>query len=136
MCHCVLSTIARYVFLANNVFGSQGRHTILILDIQFHQPILNDLARELKQMCPMNVFDIEELPVNQSSSSSKKSVSANKDVHAVVARPRDCTMCRECIRTNGWENNDRVNLMRAANHYIFTVETTGCLPPEVLVKQV
>lgn len=69
----------------------------------------------------MGVFDIEEL--------GKK-----KTKRAVVSRPRDCTMCRECIRREGWDR--RVALKRVANHFIFTVESTGILPPEEIVKRV
>lgn len=75
----------------------------------------------------MNVFDIEELGTK---------VNNKNETRAIAARPRDCTMCRECIRTNGWENGDRVKLQRVASHFIFTVESTGCIPPEILVKQV
>jgi len=98
----------------------------LLPDVQFHNPVKNALATELKALCPMNVFDIEEI-------AGKKGAAA--ETVAVTARPRDCTMCRECIRSNGWENSDRVKLTRVADHYIFTVESSGCLPPEVLVKQ-
>lgn len=94
----------------------------LLPDVQFHNPVKNELAAELKALCPMNVFDIEDM--------------GKKGTVAVTARPRDCTMCRECIRTGGWENGDRVKLLRVANHFIFTVESTGCLPPEELVRQV
>lgn len=104
----------------------------LLPDVQFYNPVKNALATELKALCPMNVFDIEEV---SSGGSSKKDKGGEKETVAVAARPRDCTMCRECIRTNGWENGDRVKLTRAADTYIFSVESTGCLPPEVLVKQ-
>jgi DNA-directed RNA polymerase alpha subunit len=43
-------------------------------------------------------------------------------------------MCRECIRKDGWDR--RVALKRVANHFIFTVESTGILPPEEIVKRV
>jgi DNA-directed RNA polymerase I and III subunit RPAC1 len=76
----------------------------------------------------MQVFDIEDL-VQQDSGKKKTTVKT-----AVVARPRDCTMCRECIRKEGWE--ERVHLKRIANHFIFTVESSGCIPPETLVKEV
>lgn len=36
---------------------------------------------------------------------------------AKVARPRDCTLCRECIR-GGKEWEDRVSLRRVKNHFI------------------
>lgn len=46
-----------------------------------------------------------------------------------VARPRDCTMCRECIREPGW--NEKVSLSRIADHFIFGIESVGMLPPKV-----
>ena len=70
-------------------------------------------------MCPLQVFDIEDI---------------RGVPHATVARPRDCTMCRECIRREGW--NERVELRRVADHFIFTVESTGCMTPVDLVKEV
>lgn len=68
----------------------------------------------------MQVFDIEDI----------MGVST-----AVVARPRDCTMCRECIRKEGWEEG-RVELRRKADHFIFTVESVGCLKPVDIVREV
>ena len=72
---------------------------------------------------------------------------------AVTARPRDCTMCRECTRHDGWSN--KVNLRRIgilrllaqlfsyllahslthtlADHYIFTVESAGSMAPEQII---
>lgn len=71
-------------------------------------------------MCPLRVFDIEDM---------------GKGVQtAVAARPRDCTMCRECIRTKDWM--EYVDLRRVSNHFIFSVETTGAMAPEVLVQEV
>ncbi len=66
----------------------------------------------------MKVFDIEDLG----------GVST-----AVVKRPRDCTMCRECIRKDGWD--ERVELKRKADHFIFTVETSGALAPKDIVRE-
>jgi DNA-directed RNA polymerases I and III subunit RPAC1 len=68
----------------------------------------------------MQVFDIEDI----------KGLPT-----ATVARPRDCTMCRECIRKEGWEEG-RVELKRQANHFIFSVESVGILKPEVIVREV
>lgn len=78
----------------------------------------NELATELKAMCPMQVFDIEDVGGVPT---------------AVAARPRDCTMCRECIRLEGW--NERVQLRRKADHFLFSVESTGCLAPEDIVVE-
>ncbi|KAJ0791968.1 putative DNA-directed RNA polymerase, RpoA/D/Rpb3-type, RNA polymerase, RBP11-like subunit [Helianthus annuus] len=52
---------------------------------------------------------------------------------ATVARPRACTLCRECIREPGWE--EKVALRRVKDHFIFTIESTGALPPEVLFTE-
>lgn len=90
----------------------------LLPEIVFPTPITGDLAGELAEMCPLQVFDIEDI----------RGVPT-----AVAARPRDCTMCRECIRREGWDS--RVQLRRVANHFIFTVESSGCIAPVDLVKQ-
>ena len=79
-------------------------------------------ARELVKKCPMNVFDIEDV-----------GGAGGDEVRAVVSRPRNCTMCRECIRGDDW--NERVQLRRVRNHYIFSVETTGAYTPANVVKE-
>jgi DNA-directed RNA polymerase I and III subunit RPAC1 len=89
----------------------------IYIDIDFLQPVSGKLAEELKEICPMKVFDIEEI---------------GKSLSATVARPRDCTMCRECIRLDGW--SERVRLRRKANHFLFSVESVGSIPPEVIVR--
>jgi hypothetical protein len=75
-------------------------------------------ANALKEICPMNVFDIEDLG----------GVST-----ATVARPRDCSMCRECIRQEGW--SERIRLRRKADHFLFSVESVGNMAPEVIVQE-
>ena len=72
-------------------------------------------AAALKAACPMDVFDIEDLGGTPT---------------ARVARPRDCTMCRECIRPAALAG--KVELGRVAEHFIFQVESTGAVPPEAL----
>ena len=52
---------------------------------------------------------------------------------AVVARPRDCTLCRECLREPAWE--PRVVLERVNTHFLFSVESTGAAPAATLVKE-
>jgi len=75
-------------------------------------------AEQLVEKCPKNVFDIEDI----------KGVKT-----AVTSRPRDCTMCRECIREPGWENN--VELLRKKDHFIFHIESTKILPPKILFEE-
>nr|KJB33761.1 hypothetical protein B456_006G029900 [Gossypium raimondii] len=69
---------------------------VLLEDIEY------DLAEELKSKCPVNVFDIEDLGKGRR--------------RATVARPRACTLCRECIRGDDWEK--RVALRRVKDHFI------------------
>eukprot|EP00188_Purpureofilum_apyrenoidigerum_P001541 Plantae.Rhodophyta-Purpureofilum_apyrenoidigerum.ctg18592.p1 GENE.Plantae.Rhodophyta-Purpureofilum_apyrenoidigerum.ctg18592~~Plantae.Rhodophyta-Purpureofilum_apyrenoidigerum.ctg18592.p1 ORF type:complete len:396 (+),score=62.86 Plantae.Rhodophyta-Purpureofilum_apyrenoidigerum.ctg18592:53-1189(+) len=72
-------------------------------------------ATALLDKCPADVFDIED------------------SGRAVVSRPRQCTMCRECIREAGWER--KVKLSRVRDHFIFSIESVGALRPEDLFMQ-
>ncbi|XP_061353173.1 uncharacterized protein LOC133297953 isoform X2 [Gastrolobium bilobum] len=87
---------------------------VLLKDVE------DELAEELKNKCPVGVFDIEDIGKGKR--------------RATVARPRACTLCRECIR-GGKEWEDRVSLRRVKDHFIFTIESTGALPPEVLFTE-
>eukprot|EP01116_Phalansterium_solitarium_P003805 TRINITY_DN14632_c0_g1_i1.p1 TRINITY_DN14632_c0_g1~~TRINITY_DN14632_c0_g1_i1.p1 ORF type:complete len:371 (+),score=115.02 TRINITY_DN14632_c0_g1_i1:130-1242(+) len=91
----------------------------LMPDISILKPIMDDEAEELKKVCPMGVFDIEDL-----GKGHKKSV---------VARPRACTMCRECIREPKFQ--ERIRLARIKNHFIFSVESTGILPATRIFRE-
>jgi hypothetical protein len=123
-------------------YWSRPNACLVLTDIVFPAPVTGADAVELKvcerpffldflslymtsllpqAICPMNVFDIEDM-------------GKHKIPTAVVARPRDCTMCRECIRREGW--NNKVHLRRVADHFIFTVESSGCMPPADIVKEV
>ncbi|XP_010450451.1 PREDICTED: DNA-directed RNA polymerases I and III subunit rpac1-like [Camelina sativa] len=112
-------------------------------------------AEELVKVCPRKVFDIEEMGQGRK--------------RATVARPRDCSLCRECLREGDetiegeakskgkaeaksegkteaksegkaeakgkrdWV--DQVALRRVKNHFIFTIESTGSQPPDVLFTE-
>eukprot|EP01121_Diplochlamys_sp_Union-15-3_P020782 TRINITY_DN8204_c0_g1_i1.p1 TRINITY_DN8204_c0_g1~~TRINITY_DN8204_c0_g1_i1.p1 ORF type:complete len:384 (-),score=69.21 TRINITY_DN8204_c0_g1_i1:53-1168(-) len=81
-------------------------------------PIKGKKAIELVNKCPMKVFDIEDIggePVTR------------------VANPRRCTMCRECIREDEWE--DKILLRKVKDHFIFSVESTGILSPAEIFEQ-
>jgi DNA-directed RNA polymerase I and III subunit RPAC1 len=98
----------------------------LLSEIILKQPVEGAAAKELVEMCPMGVFDIEDIaPAKGSKEGPTK--------RARVANPRACTMCRECIRREGW--SDRVELRKNANHFVFSVESSGCMAPEVIVRQ-
>jgi len=90
----------------------------LLPEISFQQDITGKDAEELVEICPMKVFDIEDL---------------GKTKRAVVARPRNCTVCRECIRPAKF--TDKIRLGRVKDHFIFSVESTGILPPRILFQE-
>lgn len=87
----------------------------MLPEVELKEPVSGAQAHELVKKCPMNVFDIED------------------SGSCVVARPSQCTMCRECIREPEW--NDLVSLSRKRDHFIFSVETTGALPAPTLVDE-
>lgn len=92
----------------------------MLPEVVLLEEVEDEAAEELKAKCPVGVFDIEDI------GKGKK--------RATVARPRACTLCRECIR-GGKQWEDRVSLRRLKNHFIFTIESTGSLPPEVLFTE-
>jgi DNA-directed RNA polymerase I and III subunit RPAC1 len=88
----------------------------LMPSIRFDRPVQGERAARLKQLCPMNVFDIEDVGGTPT---------------ATVARPLQCTMCRECIRDDDWHGY--VNLGRVKDEFLFSVESTGAVSPQRLV---
>ncbi|CDF35709.1 unnamed protein product [Chondrus crispus] len=86
----------------------------MLPEVNLKTRVVGATAKRLVNLCPAKVFDIED------------------DV-AVVARPRDCTVCRECIREPEWE--ERVELTRKRDHFIFSVESTGAMPAPTLVTE-
>ncbi|KAF8413518.1 hypothetical protein HHK36_001508 [Tetracentron sinense] len=91
----------------------------MLPEIVLLEEVEDEMAEELVKKCPVNVFDIEDV--------------AKGKKRAAVARPRACTLCRECIRGEDWDK--RVALRRVKDHFIFTIESTGGLPPEVLFTE-
>nr|WCZ58591.1 DNA-directed RNA polymerases I and III subunit RPAc1 [Andalucia godoyi] len=84
---------------------------ITIVDEEFFR---GENAKELVKRCPMGVYDIE-------------------DGHAIVAKPRNCTMCRECIREKGWE--DKIKLQRLRQHFVFSIESVGMMSATDIFRQ-
>jgi DNA-directed RNA polymerase I and III subunit RPAC1 len=80
-------------------------------EILIKEKLTSAESSELVKKCPMKVFDIEDGKFFFPGGELNVRVG-----HAVVARPRDCTMCRECIREPEWEK--RVQLNRIKDHYI------------------
>jgi DNA-directed RNA polymerase I and III subunit RPAC1 len=69
----------------------------LLPDIVFKSVIKNEKAKQLKELCPMGVFDIED--------SGK----------IYVKNVKKCTMCRECIRDTDFKED--IELGKLENQY-------------------
>lgn len=89
----------------------------LVPDIRFKKDILNEDAKELKNLCPVGVFDIEDL--------------GNNKKRAVVGDARKCTTCRECIRPQKFA--EAVDLGKQKDRFEFHVESLGVYSPADLV---
>lgn len=103
--------------------GSGSRS--VLKNVKLNSPMIKPVSQvwdenawRLKKMCPRNVFDIED---------------ALGHCRPVVARPRDCTLCRECTRHPGW--SQRVKLGRKRDHYIFTICSVGQYKARKLLKR-
>ena len=90
----------------------------LLPEVNFAKPITGKPARDLVALCPMKVFDLEDL---------------GQTVQARAANPRNCSMCRECVRYEPF--SELVQLRRDRRHFIFSVESVGMYLPEDIVRE-
>lgn len=72
----------------------------LLPEVVLNRSIMGEEAEKLKVKCPLNVFDIEDSKI-------------------VVARPRDCSVCRECIRDPSMASS--ITLTRVRNHFLCNI---------------
>ena len=82
--------------------------------VEIQQEVKGSDALAMKAKCPMNVFDIE-------------------DSLLVVKNPKNCTVCRECIRNP--KDRDIISLSRLRTHFLFKVESTGAISAEEVFKR-
>ncbi|RVW50296.1 DNA-directed RNA polymerases I and III subunit RPAC1 [Vitis vinifera] len=90
----------------------------MLPEVVLLQEIEDEKAEELVKKCPVNVFDIEDI-----AKAHARSISVSRNAlwnigkkKATVARPRACTLCRECIRGDDWDKH--VAIRRVKNHFI------------------
>lgn len=93
----------------------------LMPHVAITEPILNEDAVRIKNVCPTNVFDIEDI-------NKKKG-----DKQLTVARPSDCTMCRACISDPAVGN--KIFLGKEKMRYQFTIESIGVIDPIELMEK-
>ncbi len=88
-------------------------------DIRITEPIIDQEASDLKALCPMGVFDIEDLGKN------------NKKTAIVKDGGIACTTCRECIRDDRFSR--KIDLGKKKEEFEFHVESVGIYTPDELV---
>ncbi|XP_061600958.1 DNA-directed RNA polymerases I and III subunit RPAC1 [Cololabis saira] len=91
----------------------------LLPEITILEPVEGEKAERLKRCFSRGVIDLEE------------NVNGKKVAKVVNSRLDTCS--REFIRHS--DLKDLVKLGRVRDHFIFTVESTGSLPPDVLVTE-
>ena len=84
-------------------------HYRMLPDIRFKEKITGSDAKELKKLCPMGVFDIEDL--------------GSTKVATVVNNGEACTACRECVRHEKFA--DKIDLGKKKDVFEFHVESVG-----------
>lgn len=91
----------------------------LATDIKLTKEIEGDDARELKALCPMGVFDIEDLGKGK--------------LRAKLGDQEKCTTCRECIRHDKFAT--RIDLGKKKDVFEFHIESLGIYKPhEIMVE--
>lgn len=91
----------------------------LLPEITLLQPIVGELADRLKKCFTQGVIKVNK--------------DKNGDKIAYVVNPRKDTGTREIFRDE--QLKDMVKLEKRRDHFIFHVESTGALPPNVLVEE-
>ena len=98
-------------------------------EITFPHKVVGETARRIASVCPMGVFDIEDI-------NGEDTLRVKKDLNCTQEEMKGIRnrMCRECIRLP--ENREHVSLNVIRNDFIFSVESTGCVSAETLLPRV
>mmetsp|Transcript_16775 Transcript_16775/g.30986 ORF Transcript_16775/g.30986 Transcript_16775/m.30986 type:complete len:358 (-) Transcript_16775:97-1170(-) len=93
-------------------------HYRLLPELRLARPIAKE-AREHTQASSMSIFDVEE---------------TDDTKRAVATKPRACSTSRESLE-NFPGDEGSLQLVKAKNHYIFTIESVGCVPAPLLFER-
>jgi DNA-directed RNA polymerase I and III subunit RPAC1 len=99
----------------------------MVPKVEFLAPIVGEDADVFLRQCDAPIAGHKCYAV--SGSGAKRTVEVREE--------RGCDLCVERVRElsgePGW--GDKIALRKRKDHFIFTVESTGQLPPDVLVKE-
>ena len=83
--------------------------------ITIKEPILDKDAVEMKALCPVGVFDIEDIKSHKT---------------LVVKNEKKCVACRACVSHDTL--GAKVEVAKEHNKYHFTIESVGVIPPQTI----
>ncbi|RMZ85047.1 hypothetical protein DV738_g8, partial [Chaetothyriales sp. CBS 135597] len=98
--------------------------------ISITRPILGTDARKFQQCFPDGVIELERVTPADAASGNPDYAGREGDEKAVVKDAFKDTVSRECLRHD--EFKDKVKLGRVQDHFIFSVESTGQFPSDML----
>ena len=102
----------------------------LLPTIQITKPILGADAVKFQNCFSRGVIDLERVTASDVASGDSVYEGREGDEKAVVKNPFNDTVSRECLRHD--EFKGKVKLGRQQDHFIFSVESTGQYPSDVL----
>lgn len=102
----------------------------LMPQITITQPILGADAIKFQGCFPHGVIDLERVTASDVASGNSVYDGREGDEKAVVKDPFRDTVSRECLRHD--EFKGKVKLGRKQDHFIFSVESTGQYPSDML----
>lgn len=102
----------------------------LLPTITITQPILGSDAVKFQKCFPPGVIDLERVTPTDAASANPAYHNREGDEKAVVKDPMRDTVSRECLRHD--EFKGKVKLGRVQDHFVFSVESTGQFPSDML----
>uniref|UniRef100_A0A7S3Q3Z8 DNA-directed RNA polymerase RpoA/D/Rpb3-type domain-containing protein n=1 Tax=Chaetoceros debilis TaxID=122233 RepID=A0A7S3Q3Z8_9STRA len=91
--------------------------------VELVKPVYDELAEELTNLYEPGVFKLVDCGADE----------APHRVKAVVHNPYACTMSRNYMRVP--ELKESVRITRIPNHFIFSIEGVGMMPPGVILSE-
>ncbi|KAL1972805.1 hypothetical protein VTN31DRAFT_6347 [Thermomyces dupontii] len=102
----------------------------LLPDIRIMKPIIGADARKFAKCFPPGVIGLEKVTAEEAAQQGSGYEGHEGEEKAVVLDPFKDTVSRECLRHE--EFKDKVKLGRVRDHFIFSVESTGQFPSDML----
>jgi len=104
----------------------------LMPKVELIRPVYGELAEKLVNLYEPGVFRLENCNYPEEKTEGDHG-RYSRTVKAVVHNPYACTMSRNYMREPKLKESLRIT--RMANHFIFSIESVGMLPPGVILTE-